>query len=310
MSRSMLRWYPASWRDRYGAELDAMIEDSLEGEQPTVHFRWSIMRAGLSERLRGAGLIGDTAPPSGRIRGGAFTVLCGWLLFVIPGIVFAKLSEHWEAVTPRSSPHLPAISFNLVQVLAGLCVVAVLLGMTSVLPAFVRFVKDGGWPAIRRQVRWAAVATVATVAMVAVSVTIVIWAHHLPAHLRNGGSAPYKLLGVAWMLLFAATLFTWSTAAIAATRRLTLGTRQLKVAGSLAIAVALSMPIMTAAAAIWWGSIAAAAPWFFSGAPTGSPSSPWVASLLGALIVMTLASVVGGAGLLRITGSWRSLRTV
>jgi len=306
----MLRWYPASWRDRYGAELDAMIEDSLEGEQPTVHFRWSIMRAGLSERLRGAGLIGDTAPPSGRIRGGAFTVLCGWLLFVIPGIVFAKLSEHWEAVTPRSSPHLPAISFNLVQVLAGLCVVAVLLGMTSVLPAFVRFVKDGGWPAIRRQVRWAAVATVATVAMVAVSVTIVIWAHHLPAHLRNGGSAPYKLLGVAWMLLFAATLFTWSTAAIAATRRLTLGTRQLKVAGSLAIAVALSMPIMTAAAAIWWGSIAAAAPWFFSGAPTGSPSSPWVASLLGALIVMTLASVVGGAGLLRITGSWRSLRTV
>jgi hypothetical protein len=265
------------------------------------------MRAGLSERLRGAGLIGDTAPPSGRIRGGAFTVLCGWLLFVIPGIVFAKLSEHWEAVTPRSSQHLPAISFNLVQVLAGLCVVAVLLGMTSVLPAFVRFVKDGGWPAIRRQVRWAAVATVA---MVAVSVTIVIWAHHLPAHLRNGGSAPYKLLGVAWMLLFAATLFTWSTAAIAATRRLTLGTRQLKVAGSLAIAVALSMPIMTAAAAIWWGSIAAAAPWFFSGAPTGSPSSPWVASLLGALIVMTLASVVGVAGLLRVTGSWRSLRTV
>ena len=112
------------------------------------------------------------------------------------------------------------------------------------------------------------------------------------------------------MLLFAATLFTWSTAAIAATRRLTLGTRQLKVAGSLAIAVALSMPIMTAAAAIWWGSIAAAAPWFFSGAPTGSPSSPWVASLLGALIVMTLASVVGVAGLLRVTGSWRSLRTV
>ena len=304
MSRSMLRWYPASWRDRYGAELDAMIEDSLEGEQPTMHFRWSIMRAGLSERLRGAGLIGDTAPPSGRIRGGAFTVLCGWLLFVIPGIVFAKLSEHWEAVTPRSSQHLPAISFNLVQVLAGLCVVAVLLGMTSVLPAFVRFVKDGGWPAIRRQVRWAAVATVA---MVAVSVTIVIWAHHLPAHLRNGGSAPYKLLGVAWMLLFAATLFTWSTAAIAATRRLTLGTRQLKVAGSLAIAVALSMPIMTAAAAIWWGSIAAAAPWFFSGAPTGSPSSPWVASLLGALIVMTLASVVGVFGLVRVARSWRLL---
>jgi hypothetical protein len=35
-----------------------------------------------------------------------------------------------------------------------------------------------------------------------------------------------------------------------------------------------------------------------------------VASLLGALIVMTLASVVGVAGLLRVTGSWRSLRTV
>src|SRR5665213_4359156 len=75
----------------------------------------------------------ECAAPDPPRRGGAFTVLCGWLLFVIPGIVFAKLSEHWEAVTPRSSQHLPAISFNLVQVLAGLCVVAVLLGMTSVL---------------------------------------------------------------------------------------------------------------------------------------------------------------------------------
>ena len=29
--RKLLRWYPRAWRERYGEEFLAMIEDSLDG---------------------------------------------------------------------------------------------------------------------------------------------------------------------------------------------------------------------------------------------------------------------------------------
>lgn len=303
----MLRWYPAGWRARYGDELAAMIEDDLAGTPPTLRFRWSIARAGMGERLRGAGLVGDSVPPSGRVRGGAFTVLGAFALFVIPGAGFAKISEHWDEAYTHGSRHVPAVSYNLLAALAGACGVAVLLGVAAVLPDFLRFVRGGGWPAIRRRLVWAVLATLGTGAVTA---ALAISARHLTNHQRNGGSGWYQLLFVAFVVLFACTLGTWSSAAISATRHLQLRTGQLKFAGSLAVAVAVSMPIMTAAAAVWWGSVASAAPWFLAGTPAGSSPSVWAINLLVALILMTVASAVGLYGLLRVVRSWRLLPSV
>ena len=56
-NRSLLRWYPARWRDRYGDELAAMIEHDLEGATPTLRYRLAIARSGLEERMRDAGLV-------------------------------------------------------------------------------------------------------------------------------------------------------------------------------------------------------------------------------------------------------------
>jgi hypothetical protein len=307
MSGSMLRWYPAGWRARYGDELAAMIEDDLGGKPPTVGFRWSIARAGMGERLRGAGLVGDSLPPAERVRGGAFTVLCAFALFVIPGVGFAKISEHWDQSITRGSRHLPAVSFNLLASLAGACAVAVILGALAVLPTFLRFVRDGGWPAIRRRVIWAVAATLATAST---TVALAIWARHLTNHQRNTGFGWYQLLFVVFAILFAATVVAWTAATISAVRHLNLGSGQLKVAGSLAIAVAVAMPVMTAAAAVWWGSMATTAPWFLAGTPAGSSPSPLATNLLVVLMAMTIASVVGVLGLFRVVRSWRQLRSV
>ncbi len=304
VSGSMLRWYPAGWRDRYGDEFAAMIEDDLEGKPPSVGFRWSIARAGIGERLRGAGLVGDSLPPAERVRGGAFTVLCAFALFVIPGAGFAKISEHWDQSIAPGSRHLPAVSFNLLASVAGGCAVAVTLGALAVLPTFLRFLRDGAWPAIRRRVIWAVAATLATGAT---TVALAVWARHLTYHQRNTGFGWYQLLFVVFAILFAATIATWTATAIAATRHLTLGSGQLKVAGALAIAVAVCMPIMTAAAAVWWGSIATTAPWFLAGTAPGSSPSPLATNLLVVLMLMTVASAVGLFGLIRVVRSWRLL---
>ncbi|HEY1990291.1 MAG TPA: hypothetical protein VGG43_12555 [Acidimicrobiales bacterium] len=305
MSGSMLRWYPPGWRARYGDELAAMIEDDLGGSPPTLRFRWSIARAGMGERLRGAGLVGDSVPPSDRVRGGAFTVLGAFALFILPGAGFAKISEHWDQSISRGPRHVPAVSFNLLASLAVGCAVAVMLGAVAVLPSFLRFVRDGGWPAIRRRVIWAAAATLATAAT---TVALAVWARHLTYHQRNGSFGRYQLLFTVLVILFATTIATWSAAAISATRRLELGSGQIKVAGSLAVVVAVTMPVMTGAAAVWWGSMATAAPWFLAGTAPGSSPSPLAANLLVVLMVMTIASAVGLLGLLRVVRSWPRLR--
>ncbi|MGA2304310.1 MAG: hypothetical protein ABSH29_08930 [Acidimicrobiales bacterium] len=302
-SRFLLRWYPARWRARYGDEFIAMIEDDLGGRRPDMRYRLSIARSGLNERLRDAGLVGNSVP-SERVRGGALTVLCAFALFVIPGVAFAKISEHWDQSFQRGPRHLPAVSFNLLASLAGACGVAMALAAVALLPTFVKFVRAGGWPAIRRRVKWAVITTLATAAVVG---GLGVWASHLTSHQRNTGFGWYQLFFVIAAVLFAAAVATWSVAAVAVTRRLDIRSGQLKVAGVLAVSVGLCMPLMTAAAAFWWGSMATTAPWFLAGTPMGSSPSPWAANLLGVLIVMTIASGAGMFGVLRVIRSWRQL---
>jgi hypothetical protein len=65
---------------------------------------------------------------------------------------------------------------------------------------------------------------------------------------------------------------------------------------------------MTAALAFWWSSIAAVAPWFLADAPTGTSSSPFDINLVFVLVLMTIASILGMFGLLRVIRTWRLLR--
>ena len=304
-NRSLLRWYPARWRDRYGDELAAMIEDDLGGETPTLRYRLAIARSGLNERMRDAGLVGDSASPSERVRGGALTVLCAFALFVVSGIGFAKVSEHWDQSIRGGARHLPAVSFNLLGSLAVVCGVAVVLAAVALLPTFVQFLRSGGWQAIRRRVWWAVAATVAASAAIG---GLAIWARHLTNHQRNVGFGWYQVAFVIAAILFATTVATWTAVAVATTRRINIGLGQLKFVGILAISVAACMPIMTAAAAVWWGSMATTAPWFLAGTPVGSSASPWATNLLGVLIVMAVASGTGVAGSARVLRSWRLLQ--
>jgi hypothetical protein len=303
-SRSLLRWYPARWQARYGDEFLAMIEDDLGGGRPEMRYRLSIARSGLNERLRDAGLVGNSEPPSEQVRGGALTVLCAFALFIVAGVAFAKISEHWDESFQGGSRHLPAVSYNLLAGLAGASGVAVALAAVVLLPAFVTLVRDGGWAAIRWRVKWSVITSLATAAVVG---GLALWAGHLTSHQRNTGFGWYQVLFVVAAVLFAAAVASWSAAAVAVTRRLDIGSGRLKVGGSLAVLVGACMPLMTAAAALWWGSMATTAPWFLAGTPMGSSPSPWAANLLAVLVVMTIASGAGIFGGLRVVRSMRDL---
>jgi hypothetical protein len=93
----LLRLYPASWRVRYGDELETLILDMSGGGRVPWRIRANVAAAGR-ERLCAAGPGGDSA--DARVRGGASLVLWAWTLFVVAGAIVQRTSEHWDSALP------------------------------------------------------------------------------------------------------------------------------------------------------------------------------------------------------------------
>jgi hypothetical protein len=73
--RRLLRWYPRAWRERYGEEFLAVVEDTLDGRRPGWRLRLAVAWAGLRERGHQARRTGGRVLP-GLARG--FTADSGW----------------------------------------------------------------------------------------------------------------------------------------------------------------------------------------------------------------------------------------
>ena len=279
MIERLLRSYPPSWRERYGAELRALLDD----EHGSWRVSLDVLRAGVTQRLRSAALLGADAPADERRRAGVLLVLCSWSLFVVAGCAYAKLTEHWQAVTPDESRSVAAAAFNIMLLTSELGTVAVLFGIAAGLPAFVRLLRSGGWAAIRRPIFRAALVTAATLV---VSGGLVIWAQQLSATQRNGSDWLYSTGFVLWALFVFASIALWTAAAVAAARRIQLTPARLRLEARVAYAVTTAMLVMTVAALVWWGSVT-------------SPASAQMS-------VLALAMVTASA--LAIAGSARSLK--
>lgn len=258
-----------------------------------------VVRAGLVQRLRASGLAGDELAPVEQLRAGVLLVLCAWSAFVVAGCCFAKFSEHWQAVTPESARDLPATAFDVVLQAAELASAAVLLGIAVALSAFVAFLRDGGWQSIRRHILRATALTAVTLAL---SGLLVIWAHHLSHAERNGENWLYGTFFVLWGLFVAGSIALWTAAAVAAARRIHLAPRRLRLEAGIAWFVTAAMFVMTAGAALWWGSLAAAGGGH-SAVQTVSPQ------LLAITLTMLLATSVAVAGSARSLNAVRALRS-
>lgn len=290
-SRALLRLYPAPWRARYGEELEALIVETSGGRIPW-RVRLDVVRAAGFERLRSAGLAGD-GPPTERMRGGSLLVLCAWALFVVGGVVVQKFSEHWQAATASGSRALPAGAFDTLVAAAAIGSALVLTGVALVVPSIVGLLRDGGW---RQVQRYLFVAAALTLAAVLTFVPVVVWAHRLSQPQRNGHDGGYAAAFGLSAVLLLASLAAWTVAAVAVARRLELPRNVLRRETVLATAVTVSMAVMTAATVVWWASLASAAPWFLADRPPGSAASPVAPALLGATIVMLVATAAAALG--------------
>ena len=301
--QSILRWYPASWRDRYGDELAALLKDTYANGPIPLRSRLSLARAGSVERLNHHG-IGPAGGPYERVRSGSLLVLCAWVVVVVAGSAFAKTSEHWDAATPRADRSLPAAGYGAVQwaALTGLAVVAVAAALC--LPPFLRKVRQGGWPGIRRPILRATGLTVVTGLA---GLGTVLWAHHLTGPQRNGSDWSYSVVALMGAVLVAATLASWAVAIVDTVVTLPIPVRTLRACAGLALLLMLAMVVVFGGTVVWWLGVAAHAPGFLGQGPTGAPGDAFPVQLAAAGLLMVVGLTVAACGAWRVTRSVSSL---
>ena len=237
---SLLRWYPRAWRDRYGEELLALIQDTLDEGHPAWRLSLGVGRGGLRERGRQAQ---RAAAASVRRRVGPDR----WGTVLVAGLVCAVGSGQ------LASAPLPARAWQAVTLGALLTTVAVtaamvLAGGLAALPALVRFVRAGGWPKIRRRVGWAAGAT--ALAGGGLAGLVLAAGARSPAQLNAWGAYWTGLL-VAGLAL-AVAIGLWAAAAGTAARHLTLTPRVRAVHLVLGAIIPNAVSMVVVTLGIWW----------------------------------------------------------
>jgi len=139
--RRLLRWYPGSWRERYGEEFAELLLADL-AERPGAWRRTAnVARCGLTARLAGAGLAGYPADPAAGTRACLGTLTCSLAVFLTVGTtMWAQLAVAWQWAPPARG----ATTVAMLMMSASLLLLAVLT-LLAAIPA--------SWAAIRARVR-------------------------------------------------------------------------------------------------------------------------------------------------------------
>ena len=292
----MIRWYPPNWRARYGDEFAALLHDTHGMNAVRLKDRIAVARAGLTERAREEGLIGDSSSPSKRIRTGSLLILFAWSFFMVAGAFFAKFSDRWDLGSLKQHS-ISNVSYGAVQ-WAGLIGMAILVvAALVVFPASVRFVRSGGWPEVKRPVVRAAV-----VGLAALGLTVggSIWAHHLTSHDRNGGSSAYVAFFVILVVAILAFVIFGTAAALSVARRLRLTDVTNRALGLLAVALTALMAVVFVGTITWWGAEASYDPKFLGNGLGGgllftSSTAPLTLIVAGVLMFLGFTLAMFGA---------------
>jgi hypothetical protein len=239
----LLRWYPRTWRERYGEELLALVQDTLDEGRPRWRLRLGVICGGLRER-------GHQAEQA--VRAAAKNWLTGpdrwWSLFVA-GLVLAALPEALTGSPPQARGwQAPAADGVLAAV--ALTGAVVLANGLMALPALVRFLRAGGWPKIRLRVTLAAGVTV--VSGGALAALSVLSGARSPAQLNT--SWAYSFGRLADGLAVAVAIGLWATAATVTARHLTLSPRVRAAQLMLGAVTRVTVTVMFVALALWWSA--------------------------------------------------------
>jgi hypothetical protein len=239
----LLRWYPRAWRERYGEELLALIQDTLDEGRPTWRLRLGVVRGGLRERAHQARQAVGAAikRPSG---------LDLWAKMLAAGTIVAILPQNLSESPPPARGWQAVAAFDALLAAVALTGAVVVASGLAALPALVRFLQAGGWPKIRRRVVWAAGATV--VAGGALAGLVLAAGSRSPAQVN--ASYAYLAGFLATGLAITAAIGLWAIAAAAMARHLTLDPRLRAVQLVLVAVTPAAVTVVLVTLNLWWSA--------------------------------------------------------
>jgi len=296
----ILRWYPKSWRARYGEGLSALVEDTYRDGAMTRRHRRTLIVAGLKERARVAGFAPGASSTNERLRIGSQLVLSGWVLFMVAGAVFAKFSEHFATAMPLAHRSLANASFDAVRWTGALGMLVVSLSALMVLPLLRRHFRHGGWRGVQRPLVRSGVALGVAAALLLITA---LRAHSLSAHQRNAGFTPYGALVLVSAAALVLALVIGLSSAISISRHLSFSRQMLTTLSRTAIGLTGMMVVIVVGVLTWWVNEALHAPHFLvNGLGSGLPftSNVFPPTLVFATALMMLGLGLGVVGVARV----------
>jgi hypothetical protein len=248
----LLRWYPRAWRERYGEELLALIQDTLDEGRPTWRLRLGVVRGGLRERVHQAVRAGTAA---------AKRTSTGWLITVVAAMILGGLPWELKASLPPARAWQKTAAFDaLVGAFAVTGVVVLASGLVAA-PAFIAFLREGGWQQIRRRVAWAAGATVAAGGGLAG----LFLAERSMSSAQVNHSWAYGIGVVATTAALVVAFGLWASAITATAKHLKLATRARAAQPLLAAVTLTAAQAILPANLIWLAATQSSLPWLVVG---------------------------------------------
>jgi hypothetical protein len=239
----LLRWYPRAWRERYGEELLALIQDTLDEGRPTWRLRLGVIRSGLRER-------GHQAVRAVKAAGQRPSGLDLWAKMLVAGTIVALLPENLSQSPSPARGWQAVAAFDAMLAAVALTGAVVVAGGLAALPALVRFLQAGGWPKIRRRVAWATGAT--AVAGGGLAGLALVVGSRSPGQLDASGA--YLAGWLATGLAIAVAIGLWATAAAATARHLALVPRVRAVQLALGAVAAPLVTVVLVTLNLWWSA--------------------------------------------------------
>jgi hypothetical protein len=292
--RRMVRLYPRAWRERYGEEFGALLEE----RRASLSDVCDVALGALDARLFPQVVQGRSVTRMvGRMRRSILLVLWAWVGVVAAGVGFQKMTEYEDFVRAARESAPVGWAFDAVVVGALVALAAVLVGGIPIVFAAARDALDH-----RRKdvplllcVPPLSLAIFVGYVLMLMKVVAPIFRDHAVHDTVNVA----LFLSIVVMFLLAAVASAASVSA--AVGRSEVGARIYRFALYPAALAALAMVAVSVATAVWGLALWALAPALFAG-DEGILATPTSVTWL------TVLAVMGGCACVAVTGAVRGLR--
>ena len=253
----LLSLYPAEWRERYGDEFAALLDDC----QFSPLYLLDIVRGALDAHRQQALLTRRILPMMNRTRRAEITVFCAWIVFVVAGLAFQRMSEYDDFQNAGATYPIIGVAYIAIQAGAALALLVVLVGGVPIaLFAFTRALEQ-------RRYSVALLFGVPVVAFAALTVYIKIVSgiSGVTSQSVSGPTTLGKELFLGLIALFSVGALASAWAVSAAISRSDVDARWYRFARIPAFVTALALLVMCVATIVWGLALRADVPQLFNG---------------------------------------------